>query len=134
MTDRGSYLCCRPSVAVKDGAGGRGSDAAVRGCAACVGRGVACAAAGAGRETDAAVDAARVGSVQRAVGAGSAVDADCVGCAGRVGYVGCGRAEEGAVRGESRDQDELGQDGTRAPGHCWQSGCWVGCLTGCSEY
>lgn len=77
-----------------------------------------CAAVGAGHGTDAAVDAARAGSVQRAGGAGSAVGADCVGCAGRVGYVGCGRAAGGAVRGASRGRDGLGQDGTGAPGHC----------------
>lgn len=91
------------------------------------------AVVGAGRGTDAAVGAARAGSAQRAGGAGSAVGADCVGCAGRVGYVGCGRAVRGAVRGASRGRGGLGQDGTGAPGHCWRSGCWVGCLTGCSE-
>lgn len=95
-----------------------------------------CAAVGVGRGTGAAMGAAHAGSAQRA---GGAVGADCVGCAGRVGCVGCGdrRAVGGAVRGASRGRGGLGQDGTGAPGHCWQSGCWggcwVGCLTGCSE-
>lgn len=94
---------------------------------------MACVAVGAGRGMGAAMGAAHAGSVQRAEGA---VGVDC---AGRVGCVGCGgrRAAGGAVRGASRGQGGLGQDGTGAPGHCWWSGClggcWVGCLTGCSE-
>lgn len=106
---------------------------------------MACVAVGAGRGTGAAMDAARVESAQHAGGAGSAVGAvdavgaDCVGYAGHAGCVGCvaHRAVGGAVRGVSRGQGGLGQDGTAAPGHCWLSGClggcWVGCLTGCSD-
>lgn len=130
---RGSYLCCMPSVAGWDGAGGRGSGAAVRverdvGCAACAGRGAPCVAVGAGRGTGAARGGARAGSVQHAEGAG---------CAGRVGCEGH-HVERGAVCEASHGQEGLGQDERGALGHCWLSGCWgdcwVGCSTDCSEW
>lgn len=118
-TGRRSYLCCRPSAAGWDGAGGRGSGAAARvelgaGCAANVGRGAPRVAAGAGRATGAA-RAGGAESAQRVADAESAEGADCV------GHVGCGchRAARGAVRGVSRGQGGLGRGGTAAPAHCW---------------
>lgn len=78
-----------------------------------------CVAVGAGCGKGAAMGAAHAENAQRA---GGAVGADC---AGHVGCVGCGghRAVGGAVRGVSRGQGGLGQDGTGAPGHCCLSGC-----------
>lgn len=150
------YLCCRPSVAGPDGAGGTGFGAVLHVTvgAVRVGR-VVRGVAGAVRGMGVAVDAPCVGSVpcaESAPCAADAVDAADVanvpgaGCAvGHVGYGGCvgcvdcvdyvdRHVEGGAAYGGRRvlcvlALHELGRRVTGAPGHCWGAG---GCLgVGC---